>query len=267
MEKKVNPALKAYIEEEIIPRYDAFDKGHRRDHVNYVIGQALYLASFYDVDIDMVYTAAAYHDTGLCEDRKTHHTVSASIVRADSRLLSFFTPDQIETIAQAAEDHRASLDHDPRTIYGRIIAEADRQIVPETVIRRTIQYGLSHYPELDHEGHWSRTVEHLHEKYAEGGYLKLWIPESPNAGRMRELRAIIRDEAGLRALFERLFAEETTPEGKVDAGCDPEGKADAGCAPAGKAAGGCDPAGKSAGGQVSSSAAENISEAGPKPIE
>lgn len=198
-----------YIEREVLPCYDAFDKGHRRDHADYVIAQGLHLASFYDVDPEMIYVACACHDLGLREDRKTHHTISARIIREELPLDRWFTQEQIETIAQAAEDHRASSDHDPRTIYGRIVAEADRQIIPETVIRRTIQFGMKHYPELDKEGHWSRTLEHLHEKYAEGGYLKLWIPESPNAARLAELREIIKDEKQLRKIFERMFAEET----------------------------------------------------------
>lgn len=202
--------LHRYIEENIIPRYDFFDKGHRRDHVEYVISQALELSRHYDVNENMVYAAAAYHDTGLCEDRATHHIVSAQIIREDKNLLKWFTPGQIDIIADAAEDHRASSDHEPRTIYGRIVAEADRQIVPETVIRRTIQYGMKHYPELDRNGHWLRTLEHLHEKYAEGGYLKLWIPESQNAARLSELRAIIRDEARLKTIFDKLFDEETS---------------------------------------------------------
>ena len=208
LQARINPDLQAYIEAEIIPRYDGFDKGHRRDHVQAVISQALSLAAFYDVDPDLVYAAAAYHDTGLCEDRETHHLVSGRIIRADVQLREWFSPEQIETIAQAAEDHRASSGHAPRTVYGRLIAEADRLIVPETVIRRTVQYGFAHYPELDREGHWARTVEHLEEKYAEGGYLQLWIPESPNAARLAELRAIIRDKALLRQFFDQVFEEE-----------------------------------------------------------
>ena len=206
---QIRPALRAYVEADILPRYDAFDKGHWRDHALTVIRQALDLAAYYDVDPDMVYAAAAYHDTGLCEDRKTHHLVSGRIIRGDKRLREWFSEEQIETIAQAAEDHRASSDHAPRTVYGRLIAEADRQIIPETVIRRCIQFGLSHYPELDKEGHWARTVEHLQEKYAEGGYLQLWIPQSPNATRLAALRAIIRDKTLLRQIFERIFEEET----------------------------------------------------------
>lgn len=197
--------MKKYIEENIIPRYDSFDAAHRRDHVRYVISQSLELARYYDVNEDMVYAIAAYHDTGLEVDRKTHHLESGRIVRQDSKLRQWFTPEQIEVMAQAVEDHRASSDHQPRSIYGKIVAEADRQIDEETIIRRTIQYGLSHYPELDREGHWERTLEHLLEKYAEGGYLRLWIPESPNAARLRELQEKIKDRQALRALFETIY--------------------------------------------------------------
>lgn len=206
--KRNIPDLKKYISTEIIPRYDHFDKAHRRDHVETVIAQGLELASHYEVDPAIIYTAAAYHDTGLVEGREVHHLASGRIVREDSRLRQWFSEEEIETIAQAAEDHRASNRQGPRTIYGKILAEADRVIDPLKIIRRTIQYGLSNYPELNIEGHWERTVEHLLEKYAEGGYLRLWIPESPNAARLEELRSIIRDRSRLRQIFDRIFAEE-----------------------------------------------------------
>ena len=81
-------------------------------------------------------------------------------------------------------------------------------IVPETIIRRTVQFGLSHYPELDREGHWQRTLEHLHEKYAEGGYLHLLIPGSPNEEPLARLRAVIKDTSLLRKMFEEIYSEE-----------------------------------------------------------
>ena len=206
----VDARLATFIEEHIIPRYAAFDKAHREDHVRSVISRAIDLTEWYPVDRNILYAAAACHDLGLAVDRATHHLESGRIILEMKELREWFGPDEIETIALAAEDHRASSDHEPRTVYGRIVAEADRQIIPESIIRRTIQYGLAHYPELSREGHWQRTLDHLHEKYAEGGYLKLWIPESPNAARLAELRVIIRDEALLRTIFERIYTEETS---------------------------------------------------------
>ena len=205
---KLNDSLVRFVEAEIIPRYAAFDKAHQEDHARQVIARALDLAAHYPVDINLVYAAAACHDLGLAVDRKTHHLESGRIIRGMAELRRWFAEEEIETVAQAAEDHRASSDHDPRSIYGRIVAEADRLIDPVTIIRRTIQFGLSHYPELSREGHWERTLEHMLEKYGDQGYLKLWIPESPNAVQLEALRAIIRDETALRAHFERIFDEE-----------------------------------------------------------
>ena len=205
----MNPELVQYMESEVIPRYAAFDKAHREDHARAVIERALAMGKNYEINEDLLYTAAACHDLGLAVDRKTHHLESGKIIRADERLRQWFSPEEIETIAQAAEDHRASATTPPRSIYGSLVAEADRMIVPETIIRRTVQFGLSHYPELDKEGHWQRTLEHLHEKYAEGGYLHLLIPGSPNEEPLARLRTIIKDEAGLRKLFEQIYADET----------------------------------------------------------
>ena len=206
----MNQELIRYIEAEIIPRYESFDKAHRVGHVRTVIEQSLLLAGHYDVDPDMVYTVAAYHDTGLAEGRETHHIVSARIIRGDARLREWFSPEQIGIMADAAEDHRASSKHEPRSIYGRIVAEADRIIDSDTILRRTIQYGLSHHPELDREGQYERVCAHISEKYDYGGYLRLWIPESPNASRLEAFRQLFHDKEAFRRKFDIMYEEEVT---------------------------------------------------------
>jgi len=206
--------LREYIEQEILPRYDRFDAAHRRDHVEKVIRDSLKLAEGYEVDEDMVYAIAAYHDTGLMKDRKTHHLVSGEIIRSDRNLKRWFTGEQIEVMAQAAEDHRASSDHEPRSIYGRIVAEADRNIDPEVIILRTVQFGLSHYPELDRTEHIERTLQHLDEKYSPHGYLKLWIPGSDNERRLHELWKMMEDKPAMVARIERIldnYSSESSP--------------------------------------------------------
>ena len=208
----IQQEIKSYIEQNILPRYDSFDAAHQRNHAEEVIVRSMALAEHYDVDENMVYAIAAYHDTGLCEGRDTHHLVSGRIIREDQRLREWFTEEQIETLAQAAEDHRASSGHEPRSIYGKIVAEADRLISPEKVIRRTIQFGLDHYPELDKEGQYQRFKAHLLEKYSDTGYLRLWIPESDNAPRLEELRKIIRDEEKMRKAFDQTFEKTKSDE-------------------------------------------------------
>ena len=204
----INNRLKEYIEQEILPLYFSFDKAHNIDHAEQVIEQSLALATHYDVDIDMVYTIAAYHDTGLSEGREFHHIASGRIIAADMRLKEFFTEEQITTMREAVEDHRASAKSAPRTIYGRIVAEADRCIDPMTIIRRTVQFSLKHHPAFTVEEHYARCCNHLDEKYGKNGYLKLWIPESNNAERLAELQTIAEDREHLRELFDKIFAEE-----------------------------------------------------------
>lgn len=196
--------IQAFLEREIVPRYDAFDAAHGRDHVRYVMRESQHLAQFYpQVDRAMLMVAAAYHDLGLSEGRERHHEVSARILRADRRLRQWFIPQEIEVMADAAEDHRASSKREPRTIYGRIIAESDRQIDGYVIVKRALQYGLNNNSELDREGHRRRVWQHMQDKYGHDGYLRLYIPESENAERLREFRAVL-DDANR---FDRLFGQ------------------------------------------------------------
>lgn len=205
----MRPSLKQYIEQEILPRYDHFDSAHRRDHAEQVMRESVRLAALHGAREELAYTIAAYHDTGLVAGRELHHIHSGEIIRADQRLREWFTEEEIALMAEAAEDHRASSDHAPRTLYGQIVAEADRTIEPLMILRRTVQYGLTHYPSLTREEHYNRFLGHLLEKYAEGGYLRLWIADPEKEQRLGELRALIRDRGQLRTTFEQLFQQET----------------------------------------------------------
>lgn len=203
--------LKRYIETKIIPQYRAFDKAHNLDHVQTVVDEGISLCRHYpETRPDMVYTIAAYHDLGLCRNRETHHLVSGEILMSDERLKEWFTEEEMLIMKEAVEDHRASNKQEPRSIYGRIVAEADRQIDTDITLRRTVQYGLRQAPDAPREWHYERFLHHLQEKYAPGGYLKLWIPESKNAERLRALQAVIANEEELRKRFDAIFEEEAT---------------------------------------------------------
>ena len=209
----IREEIRAYIESEILPRYDGFDAAHRRDHADVVVSRSVELAHRLGADVEMAYVIAAYHDTGLVVGRDVHHTESKRILLADSELRRWFSEEDIATMGDAVEDHRASSKQPPRTIYGRIVAEADRLIVPHSIIRRTVQFTLTHHPDLDMEQGYERLMEHMREKYDYGGYLKLWIEESDNAQRLEELRKIIADKPTLRRLYETIYKEETEKRG------------------------------------------------------
>ena len=209
----IREEIRTYIESEILSRYDGFDAAHRRDHADVVVSRSVELAQRLGADVEMAYVIAAYHDTGLAVGRDVHHTESKRILFADSELKRWFSEEDIATMGDAVEDHRASSKQPPRTIYGRIVAEADRLIVPHSIIRRTVQFTLTHHPDLDMEQGYERLLEHMREKYDYGGYLKLWIEESENAQRLEELRKIIADKPTLRRLYETIYKEETEKRG------------------------------------------------------
>lgn len=197
--------LMSFVETQILPRYNAFGKSHGLRHVQRVIASSLELARVTGANANMCYVIAAYHDLGMSGPRAIHHITGGKILAADQRLRRWFSPEQIKVMKEAVEDHRASASHEPRSIYGKIVAEADRDLDAETVFRRAIEYGRENYPQLDREQQWQRFRQHMMEKYSANGYLRLWIPGSPNEQKLRQVRAIIDDSAALRQWFDRLF--------------------------------------------------------------
>lgn len=194
-----------FVEKQILPRYLDFGPSHGIRHAQTVIRESLALARILGADEDMAYVVAAYHDLGLSGPRAIHHITSGKILMSDARLRKWFSADQIRIMKEAVEDHRASTSHQPRNIYGKIVAEADRDLDMERVFGRAIMYGIEHYPLLGKEGQWDRFKKHMMEKYSENGYIRLWIPKSPNESRLKDIRRIIADEPMLRTHFDRLY--------------------------------------------------------------
>ncbi|MBQ0015841.1 MAG: HD domain-containing protein [Bacteroidales bacterium] len=203
--RTIRLSLQQYVEQEILPRYDLFDAAHQREHVDAVIEQSMEMADYYEVDCNMVYAIAAYHDTGIAVDRETHHLHSGRIVRCDNCLRQWFSEEQIEVMAQAVEDHRASNSDEPRSIYGKIVADADRQIDGYTIVCRTVQYAMQHHPEADKLRIQELALRHLDEKYAEGGYLRFWLPQSANAERLRQFQQLIKDRDAIRRYIGQVY--------------------------------------------------------------
>lgn len=201
----VNLELMEFIEREILPRYNNFDRAHSLRHAKNVIDSSLKLAKRTGANEDMSYVIAAYHDLGMEGPRAIHHLSGGKILISDKRLRKWFSAVQLKIMKEAVEDHRASASKTPRSIYGKIIAEADRELSPETVMARTIMYGIDHYPTLSQEDHYKRFVAHLEEKYSVNGYIRLWIPGSENEIHLKNLRDIISRPNDLRKNFVRIW--------------------------------------------------------------
>ncbi|MCI5931574.1 MAG: HD domain-containing protein [Prevotella sp.] len=198
--------IMSFVEQQILPRYNAFGRSHGITHAQRVIKNSLELANMLGADVDMAYVIAAYHDLGMEGPRAIHHITGGKILAADVRLRKWFTPEQIKIMKEAVEDHRASSSHAPRSIYGKIVAEADRDLEPEVIFTRAIEFGLEHESALSKEQQWRRFCEHMEEKYSANGYIHLWINGSPNEARLKRVREIIANKAMLRQTFERIYA-------------------------------------------------------------
>ena len=207
MKQQVSLEIMEFVERQILPRYNASGESHGLRHVTRVIKNSLRLADVTGADIDMVYVIAAYHDLGMEGPRAIHHLTSAKILMAAARLKKWFNADQLKVMKEAVEDHRASSSRQPRSIYGKIVAEADRDIDVHEIFLRAIQYGKEKDPDKTVEEHWERFAQHMDEKYSNNGYIKLWIPNSPNEKALKELRNIIEDKKLLRKAFDDIWKE------------------------------------------------------------
>jgi len=208
MKQQVNLDIMSFVEQQILPRYNAFGRSHGLGHVQRVIKSSLQLASMIGADLNMSYVIAAYHDLGMEGPRDIHHITSGKILFADMRLRKWFSAEQIKIMKEAVEDHRASASREPRSIYGKIVAEADRDLEPEVVFTRAILFGIEHNPELNKEGQWARFNHHMEEKYSTNGYMRLWIPGSPNEKKLREVRETIANKKQLREVFDKIYEKE-----------------------------------------------------------
>jgi len=171
--KLIKKDLLNYIEKKIYPEYDKNEEGHRLPHIKYVIQRSLnFAAQFQDIDKNMVYTIAAYHDIGHHIDAKNHEIVSAQIFYKDDKIKQFFTSEEIEIIKEAIEDHRASSNKEPRSIYGKIVSSADRNTSLEDIIKRAYLYRIEHYGTNNIDEIILESQKHIKEKYGSRGYAK-----------------------------------------------------------------------------------------------
>ena len=192
---KLNFEIVKYVEENIFPMYSKNERGHGIEHIKTVIRKSLELADGRDVDMDMVYVIAVYHNLGHHIDRKRHEIVSAKLFMEDENMKKWFTDDKRNIIKEAIEDHRASSDHKPRSIYGMIVSSADRTIVSvDNGIKRAYSYGLRNFPEYSEEEQIERIYNHLYEKYYEGGYAKTYLKNDEYEEGLKKLRIALEDK-------------------------------------------------------------------------
>ncbi len=192
---KVNEDLKKYIEENIFPEYSKNEKAHNLEHIQYVINRSFKFADTCEnINDDMVYTIAAYHDIGHHIDSKRHEIISGEIMSKDNHLKKFFSEEQLQIIREAIEDHRASSNHEPRSIYGKIVSTADRNNTVEACLRRSYTYNKKLHPDFSDEQTFEDAYQHLVMKFGENGYAKFFFQDEEYEQFLKEIRTLLSDK-------------------------------------------------------------------------
>lgn len=203
-EIKLNPSMVSYIKANILPQYDRNDEGHGINHINYVIDRSLKFAEqFENINYNMVYTIAAYHDIAHSVDKRKHEILSAEMFYENMDMNVFFSEDERILIKEAIEDHRASADFVPRSIYGKIVSSADRSTNVKDFFQRTHAYTLKHFPDFSKKEMIARAYEHAMKKYGEEGYAKHYV----NDAEYKRFRDTINFLINNRDMFNRFYEE------------------------------------------------------------
>ncbi|MDD3303750.1 MAG: HD domain-containing protein [Clostridia bacterium] len=190
----INKELKNYIKKYIFPKYTNNDKAHDISHVHHVINRSLELSKNYDVDINMIYTIASFHDLGHSIDKENHENISADIFHNDSMIQTFFSVEQSSIIEDAIRDHRASLHGTPRSIYGKIVSDADRSIDVNLSMRRGYFYSLEHHNDFNDEQHIEDCYHHASSKFGENGYIRFWLNDEKNVKTLEIYRKLLKNK-------------------------------------------------------------------------
>ena len=167
---KVNKTLKEYIEDNILPEYDLNDEGHNSNHIQYVLKRAFEIIDGYNINEDILYTCVCFHDIACHIDRENHEILSANRALKDEFLNNYFNIDDLITITEAIEDHRASLEYVPRNIYGKILSSADRKVEVKQYLIASISYSKKINPEINKKESIERSYQFAIKKFGKNGY-------------------------------------------------------------------------------------------------
>lgn len=210
--------VKDYINKEIKPQYKTFDKAHSISHFNFVTKNCIeYGKELKDrgeeINLEIAYVVGALHDIGISVEREGHALHSGKIVRENGRLKEFYSDEEIEMIAQAVEDHSSHLKYEPRSIYGKIVADADRNNSMYLVFSRPIKYGLKNEKDNDRKTHIDRVYDFVQEKFGRNGYVKYWLDIPQTRKEQQQIWELLDNEFACKAYIAGLLDEIT--KGKV----------------------------------------------------
>lgn len=205
---KIDKELLYYLNNKIKPRYENHDKAHNTQHLYEVLDRALMLGKKYGVEEKYIYPSVFYHDLGLDKGRDNHEKRSAEYLRSDKNLYKWFDNEEIELMSQAVEDHRASSKNIPRSLLGKIISDADRIMIPERVIQRSLRFNRENYPYISNKDLIEGVYQYLNNKYGKNSYSRLYLPYQPNINEQTKLKRLLQGKKEFEKLALKIIKEE-----------------------------------------------------------
>ncbi|MDE5889227.1 MAG: HD domain-containing protein [Bacilli bacterium] len=196
--KEINNELIKFMEENIFPIYDTFDKGHNLDHIFAVIERAIKIYNSLnndDLDINIVYAAAALHDIGVQVERKNHALHSSEFVMSCIALREFFSEEEIITIANACEDHSTSKGIEPRSLYGKIVCDADKDNNVEISLLRAYEFTKKYYPDFTEEQCLDNVYDQLYLKFGPEGKVKFYVGAPEQSEFLHTMQSLALDKS------------------------------------------------------------------------
>lgn len=200
----INKKLKKYLQEEIMPIYKKNDWSHQHWHIYEVIERSFKLSKNLDVNPNMVYTIAIFHDIACFQGRENHEKNSAKMLLEDNILPNFFTEEERNKMAEAIIDHRASLEYPPRSIYGKIISTADRFTTIKGILKSTHLYTLEFYSHQNIDEMFERSYQYIEKKYGPKGYGKIWLPNKDYENFLKEVKYYLENPQLFKEIFLKL---------------------------------------------------------------
>lgn len=191
----MNKKLIEYVEKNILPLYEKNDLAHNSDHIKYVLSRSIKFANQFDnLNLDMLYTIAMYHDVAHHVDKDNHELLSAKIFYEDNVMKEFFNDEERNIIREAIIDHRASLEYEPRSNYGKIISSADRTTNTDTALKRMYAYTIKHHPNYSIKELVNKAFEYANKKYGDFGYAKSYVKDEEFANFKKDMSNLLRNK-------------------------------------------------------------------------
>ena len=158
-------------------KWESNDPGHRATHFEEVFQCGLHINTALGLGYSskLILFAAYFHDL-FAWSRNNHHHMSMDWMFSTDHhvILDNLSPSEINDVAWACGQHRASYKGTFRNPFCELINSADRGFPTDVpnMLARAVLYREELYPDMSADERTAGAIAHLKEKYGHGGYAR-----------------------------------------------------------------------------------------------